>query len=57
MKRFETPILKLEKFDLVNIITASGDVQPEEKAQAVDLAAANFTDGTATVAQTFTITL
>ena len=54
MKRFETPILKLEKFDMINIITASGDTPAvPETVNAVDLAAADVV----TTTQVFTITL
>ena len=55
MKRFETPILKLEKFDLINIVTTSGEtpVEPEEKQKAVDLAAADLVN----TEKVFTITL
>ena len=53
MKRFETPALKVEKFDVINIVTTSGDVQPEEKAKATEVAMASLTADDAT----FTITL
>lgn len=55
MKRFETPILNVEKFDLINIVTTSGAVEPnpEPKTTAVELAAADV----ANTKQVFTITL
>lgn len=54
MKRFETPILNVEKFDLVNIVTTSGETPVEpEKQNAVDLAAADLVN----TEKVFTITL
>ena len=60
MKKFETPIIDIEMFDLVNIVTTSGETPVEpEKQTATALAAAEFGDGEGKtkVAQTFTITL
>lgn len=54
MKRFETPILKVESFDMENIITASGDIPVEpETVAAAKLAA----DDVANTTQVFTISL
>ena len=54
MKKFETPILKIENFALENIITASGEtpVEPATVA-AADLAAKDVV----TTTQVFTISL
>ncbi len=57
MKRFETPSLKVEKFDFINIITTSGDTPVEPaKEDAVEAAKAALQSAGIT-AGTFEITL